>query len=448
MLESVKNVFRVKDLRKRLFFVLLMLVVIRIGSQLPVPGTDSSYFKEWFSSQSGDAFNFFDAFTGGSFTEFSIFALNITPYITSSIIMQLLTIAIPKLEEMQKDGEDGRKKIATITRYVTVGLSLVEGIAMTIGFGRQGLIPVLTSTSEAGGFEKFAAGAVVVVCLTAGSALLMWIGERITENGVGNGISIVLTINIVSRMPSDFIRLYETFVKGKIIAKGILASVIIIAIVLAVVVFVLILNGAERRIPVQYSKKMQGRKMVGGQSTHIPLKVNTAGVIPIIFASSIMSFPSIIASFMGKSEMSGVGGEIMRGLSSNNWCNPNQPIYTIGMVIYMLLVIFFAYFYTSITFNPLEIADNMKKQGGFIPGIRPGKPTSEYLTKILNYIVFIGAAGMIIIAVIPFFFNGVFGANVSFGGTSIIIVVGVVLDTIKQIESKMLVRNYKGFLNE
>lgn len=448
MLESVKNVFRVKDLRKRLFFVLLMIVVIRIGSQLPVPGTDSTQFKDWFSNQSGDAFNFLDAFTGGSLTEFSIFALNITPYITSSIIMQLLTIAIPKLEEMQKDGEDGRKKIATITRYVTVGLSLVEGIAMTIGFGRMGLVPVLTASSEASGLEKFAAGAVVVVCLTAGSTLLMWIGERITENGVGNGISIVLTINIISRMPNDFIRLYETFVKGKIIAKGILASVIILAIVLAVIVFVLILNGAERRIPVQYSKKMQGRKMVGGQSTHIPLKVNTAGVIPIIFASSIMSFPSVIASFMGKNDVGGVGGEIMRAFSSNNWCNPNQPIYTIGMVLYMLLVIFFAYFYTSITFNPLEVADNMKKQGGFVPGIRPGKPTSEYLTRILNYIIFIGAAGMIIVAVIPFFFNGVFGANVSFGGTSIIIVVGVVLDTIKQIESKMLVRNYKGFLNE
>lgn len=448
MLESVKNVFRVKDLRKRLFFVLMMIVVIRIGSQLPVPGTNSAYFKEWFSSQSGDAFNFFDAFTGGSFEQFSIFALNITPYITSSIIMQLLTIAIPKLEEMQRDGEDGRKKIASITRYVTVALSLVEGIAMAIGFGRQGLIPALSAGSDANGFEKFAAGFVVVACLTAGSAMLMWIGERITENGVGNGISIVLTVNIISRMPSDFTALYESFVKGKTIAKGTLAALIILAIVLAVVVFVLILNGAERRIPVQYSKKMQGRKMVGGQSTHIPLKVNTAGVIPIIFASSIMSFPQVIATFAGKTNGTGIGSEILKGLSSNNWCNPGQPIYTIGMAFYMLLVVFFAYFYTSITFNPLEVADNMKKQGGFVPGVRPGKPTSEYLTRILNYIIFIGAVGMIIVAVIPFFFNGMFGANVSFGGTSIIIVVGVVLETIKQIESRMLVRNYKGFLND
>lgn len=448
MFDGLANVFKVKDIRRRLFFLLLMIIVIRIGSQLPVPGTDGDYFRNWFDSQSGDAFNFFDAFTGGSFTQMSIFALNITPYITSSIIMQLLTIAIPKLEEMHKDGEEGRKKIASITRYLTIGLSVFEGIAMSIGFGRQGLIPVLSSGSGSSVFEKIAAAFVVVVCLTAGSAMLMWIGERITEKGVGNGISIVLTINIVSTMPNDFTGLYETFVKGKTIAKGALAALIICAIVLAMVVFVLILNDATRRIPVQYSKKMQGRKMVGGQSSHIPLKVNTAGVIPIIFASSIMSFPMVIASFLGRTEGTGMGSEVLRLLSSNNWCNPERPIYSIGLVIYVVLVIFFAYFYTSITFNPIEVADNMKKQGGFIPGIRPGKATTDYLTKILNYIIFIGAAGLVIVAIIPFFFNGVFGAQVSFGGTSIIIVVGVVLETIKQIESMMLVRNYKGFLNE
>lgn len=448
MFEGVANVFKVKDIRRRLFFLLLMIVVIRIGSQLPVPGTDGEYFKNWFDSQSGDAFNFFDAFTGGSFTQMSIFALNITPYITSSIIMQLLTIAIPKLEEMHKDGEEGRKKIASITRYLTIGLSVFEGIAMSIGFGRQGLIPALSAGSDSSMPEKIGAALVVVVCMTAGSAMLMWIGERITEKGVGNGISIVLTVNIVSTMPNDFAGLYETFVKGKTIAKGALAALIICAIVLAMVVFVLILNDATRRIPVQYSKKMQGRKMVGGQSSHIPLKVNTAGVIPIIFASSIMSFPMVIASFLGRTEGTGMGSEVLRLLSSNNWCNPERPIYSIGLVIYVVLVIFFAYFYTSITFNPIEVADNMKKQGGFIPGIRPGKATTDYLTKILNYIIFIGAAGLVIVAIIPFFFNGVFGAQVSFGGTSIIIVVGVVLETIKQIESMMLVRNYKGFLNE
>ena len=438
MLQTLKNAFKIKDVRRRIFYVLLMLVIIRIGSQLPIPGVDSDYFKEWFANQSSDAFNFFDAFTGGSFTKMSIFALNITPYITSSIIIQLLTIAIPQLEEMHRDGEDGRKKLTAITRYVTVGLALFQSVAMTVGFGNRGLIPDMTVVK----------GIVVVACLTAGSSMLMWIGERITENGVGNGISIVLMINIVSRIPNDLVSLFQTFVQGKTIARGALAALIIAAIIILVVVLVLILNGGIRRIPVQYSKKMVGRKVMGGQSSSIPLKVNTAGVIPIIFASSLMSFPVVIASFLGKTNGTGIGSEIMRGLTSNNWFNPSQPVYSLGLVLYIVLVIFFAYFYTSITFNPMEVADNMKKQGGFVPGIRPGKPTQEYLEKILSYIIFIGAAGLVIVAVIPFFFNGVFGANVSFGGTSIIIVVGVVLDTLKQIESRMLVRNYRGFLSE
>ena len=437
MFETLKSVFKVKEMRRKLLYLIWMIFVIRIGSQLPVPGVDSDFFKQWFESNTGDAFNFFDAFTGGSFTQMSIFALNITPYITSSIIIQLLTIAIPALEEMQRDGEEGRKKLTAITRYVTVGLALFEPIAMAIGFGRQGMIPNMS----------FLKGIVVVASLTAGSAMLMWLGERITEKGIGNGISIVLTINIVSRIPSDMSLLYENFVKGKTIAKGMLAACIIAVIILFVVVLVLILNGAERRIPVQYSRKMVGRKMMGGQSTNIPLKVNTAGVIPVIFASSIMSFPSIIAQFAGKGNGTGIGSEILRGLSSNNWCNPSQIQYSWGLIVYVVLCVFFAYFYTSITFNPLEVADNIKKQGGFIPGIRPGKPTSDYLTKILNYIIFIGAVGLVIVAVIPFFFNGVFGADVSFGGTSIIIIVGVILETVKQVESQLLVRNYKGFLN-
>ena len=437
MFETLKSVFKVKEMRRKLLYLIWMIFVIRIGSQLPVPGVDSDFFKQWFESNTGDAFNFFDAFTGGSFTQMSIFALNITPYITSSIIIQLLTIAIPALEEMQRDGEEGRKKLTAITRYVTVGLALFESVAMAIGFGRQGMIPNMS----------FLKGIVVVASLTAGSAMLMWLGERITEKGIGNGISIVLTINIVSRIPSDMSLLYENFVKGKTIAKGMLAACIIAVIILFVVVLVLILNGAERRIPVQYSRKMVGRKMMGGQSTNIPLKVNTAGVIPVIFASSIMSFPSIIAQFAGKGNGTGIGSEILRGLSSNNWCNPSQIQYSWGLIVYVVLCVFFAYFYTSITFNPLEVADNIKKQGGFIPGIRPGKPTSDYLTKILNYIIFIGAVGLVIVAVIPLFFTGVFGADVSFGGTSIIIIVGVILETVKQVESQLLVRNYKGFLN-
>lgn len=438
MFKTLKNAFKIQDVRRRIFYVFMMLVVVRLGSQLPVPFIDSAQIQAWFASQTGDAFNFLDAFTGGSFERMSIFALNITPYITSSIIMQLLTIAIPKLEEMQRDGEDGRKKIATITRYVTVGLALFESVAFTIGFHNQGWI---TDMSIGKGIS-------IVAALTAGSAFLMWVGERINEKGVGNGISVVLLINIVSRIPSDMVVLYTNFVKGKTIAKGALAALIIVAVILVVVVLVLILNGAQRNIPVQYSKKMQGRRLVGGQSSHIPLKVNTAGVIPIIFVSSLFSIPSIVASLLGKGQGTGIGSQILASLNSGNWFKPSAPQYSLGLILYVALVIFFAYFYTSITFNPLEVADNIKKQGGFIPGIRPGKPTVDYLTQILNYIIFVGAIGLTIVAVIPFFFNGVFGANVSFGGTSLIIVVGVVLETLKQIESMMLVRNYKGFLND
>jgi preprotein translocase subunit SecY len=437
MFSTVQNAFKIKELRNKILLTLAMLVVIRLASQLPVPGVDRDYFANWFAQQTGDAFNFFDAFTGGSFLNMSIIALNITPYITSSIIMQLLTIAIPKLEEMQRDGEDGRKKIASITRYVTVALAIIESTAMAVGFGRSGLL------------EDFNALNVILViaALTAGSAFLMWIGERITENGIGNGISIVLTINILSRVPQDIASLYEQFIKNKSIAKGAVSAIIIIAVIVAMVILVIVLNDGVRKIPVQYAKKVQGRKMVGGQTTNIPLRVNTGGVIPVIFASSLMQFPVIICSFFNI-EGTGVWGEILKGLSSNNWCNPEQPKYTIGLLVYIILVVFFAYFYTSITFNPLEIADNMKKQGGFVPGIRPGKPTSDYLARILNYIVFIGAIGLIIVCVLPFVFNGLFKANVSFGGTSLIIIVSVVLETIKQVESQMLVRNYKGFLND
>ena len=437
MFQTLRSAFKVKEIRDRLVYTFLMMIVIRLGSQLPCPGIDSALFAEWFNSQTNGAFNFFDAITGGSFNEMSVFALSITPYITSSIIMQLLTIAIPKLEEMQKDGEDGRKKIASITRYVTVALALIESAAMAIGFGNQGLL------QKYGPLEIIT----VVAVLTAGSAFLMWIGERITEKGVGNGISIVLVINIISRLPDDFAKLYEQFCKGKSVPLAVVAAVIILAIILAMTVFVVILNSAMRKIPVQYAKKLQGNKMVGGQMTFLPLKVNTAGVIPIIFASSLMQFPIVISTLVGY-KGTGVWRQILNGLNQDNWCNPTQLGYSIGLVVYIILTVFFAYFYTSLTFNPLEIANNMKKQGGFIPGIRPGKPTSDYLNKVLNAIIFIGAIGLVIVAVVPFFFNGVFKASVSFGGTSLIIIVSVVLETIKQIESQMLVRNYKGFLND
>ena len=308
---------------------------------------------------------------------------------------------------------------------------------MAIGFGNQGLLREYNALNVI----------TVVAALTAGSAFLMWIGERITDKGVGNGISVVLVINIISRIPDDFSSLYEQFVAGKSIPLAVVSALVIIAIILAMIIIVVVLNGGVRKIPVQYAKKIQGNKMVGGQSTFLPLKVNTAGVIPIIFASSLMQFPIVISTLVGY-QGTGVWRQILNGLNQENWCKPEQLVYSIGLFVYIVLTIFFAYFYTSLTFNPLEIANNMKKQGGFIPGIRPGKPTSDYLAKVLNSIIFIGAVGLIIIAVIPFFFNGVFGASVSFGGTSLIIIVSVVLETMKQIESQMLVRNYKGFLND
>jgi preprotein translocase subunit SecY len=276
----------------------------------------------------------------------------------------------------------------------------------------------------------------------------MWVGEQITEHGIGNGISIVLIINILSRIPQDLTSLYEQFVKGKAPATAVLASLIIIAILIGMIVMVVFLNGGERRIPVQYAKKMAGNKLVGGATSNIPLKVNTSGMIPIIFAQSLLEFPVIIVSMIPNLNPTGFWGEVLKGLSTRNWCIPGQMKYSIGLLVYILLLVFFSYFYTSITFNPLMVADNLKRQGGFIPGIRPGKPTSDYLAKVLNYLIFIGAVGLIIVSVLPYVFNGVFGANVSTSGASLIIIVSVILETLKQVESMMLVRNYKGFLKD
>ena len=440
MFTTLINAFKLKETRKKILFTLLMLVVIRFGSQLPVPGTNPEIFASLFGAFLGEgsaAVGLLNAFTGGSFLNFSILALGISPYITSSIIVQLLTIAIPKLEELQQDGEDGRKKIAAITRFVTVALALIQASAMAIGFGNQGLL-----------LEYNALNVITVIAaLTAGSAFLMWIGERITENGVGNGISIILVINILATIPSDFVNLTYQFVIGKAPAKAILAAVIILAIIVGMIIFVVLLNSATRNIAVQYSQKVQGRKSVGGQTSKIPMKVNTAGVIPVIFASSLMQFPIIICSFFGV-QGEGFWGEVLKVLNSGYWCRLDMPVYSIGLLIYIALLIAFAYFYTSVTFNPMMIADNLRKQGGFIPGIRPGKPTTEYLEKVLNRVVLIGAVGLLVVSVVPFICSGLFDATVSFAGTSLIIIVSVVLETITQIESQMRVRNYKGFLND
>jgi len=444
MLKTVRDAFKVKDIRDRVLFTFLMLIIVRLGCQLPLPNTTAETIQSVTDKYSNGAFGFFNAMTGGSFESMSIFALNITPYITSSIIMQLLTIAIPKLEEMQRDGEDGRKKITSITRYVTIILALLQATVTSISFGNQNLFGVRAtmSTKEFTGYVVVATASMV-----AGSAFLMWVGESITEKGVGNGISIILLINIVATMPNDFANLFAKYVapeEKSIGARG-LAAILIVAIVIAVIALVVLLQDAERKIPVQYSKKVQGRKLVGGASSHIPLKVNTAGVIPIIFAQSLLMFPVVICQIA-----KGTSPEWTKYLTSSNWWDFSSTgiKYSIGYIVYVIMVIGFAYFYTSITFNPMEVADNMKRQGGFIPGIRPGKPTEEYLTNILNYIIFIGAIGLLIVATLPIAFSGIAGASVSFGGTSLIIVVGVVLETLTGIEAKMVVRNYKGFLSK
>ena len=438
MFKTIRDAFKIKEIRNGLIFTFLMLIVVRLGSLVPTPGVDVSKLENFFSNNLGDGANsLLNSFTGGSFQKMSIFALSVTPYITSSIIIQLLTIAIPALEEMQKDGNDGRKKITAITRIVSVALAIIEGIGLAVGFGRSGLL-----------FEyNFLSVAVIVITLTAGSTFVMWLGERITEKGIGNGVSIILLINIVSRMSNDFVNLFNMFVKGKSTVNMIFASIIIIGVVVITTVLTIILNDAIRKIPVSYAQKVQGRKQVGGSSSHIPLKVNTGNVMPIIFASTLMSMPSIVTNLFNLQIKNQVVAKIFEGLNTNYWFRPGYPWAYIGLVLYIVLVVFFAYFYTSISFNPMEIANNLKKQGGFVPGIRPGKSTQDYLNKILNYIVIIGAIGLIIVAVIPIFFNGRFSADVSFGGTSLIIVCGVIIETIKQIESKMIVRNYSGFLS-
>lgn len=444
MFETVRNAFKVKEIRNKLMFTFVALLIVRLGSQIPLRGVNQAAVAQLLGSS--DAINFFDALTGGSLMNFSIFALGISPYITASIIIQLLTICIPSLEEMQKDGEDGRKKINTYTRYLNVGLSIIQATAMVIGFSNYNGIEISNATDYI----------VCILALVAGSIFLMWLGEKITERGVGNGISIILTINIVYKLPQTARTLWTSYVSGATnMFNSIIAIVVIVALIVGLIFFINLLNGGERRIPVQYAKKVQGRKMVGGQTSHIPLKVNTAGVIPVIFASSLMQFPILIAGFFGVQPATGkaasFGQKMLYLLNQSSWFNIKSLShfkYTLGLVIYIALLIFFAYFYTTITFNPMEVSNNMKKQGGFIPGIRPGKPTTDFLTRVLNSIVLIGAVGLAIIAVIPIICSGIFGAQLNFGGTSLIIIAGVILETLKQIESQMLVRHYKGFLND
>lgn len=421
MFRTFRDAFKVPDLRNKLVFTLVMLFVIRIGAAIPIPGINSDTLKAYFE-KSGDLLGLFDAFSGGAFADMTLFAMGIIPYINASIIMNLLTIAIPALEEMQKEGEDGRKKIAKITRYGTVVLALVQSIAISIGlrniFDDYNVLSVIVAVSA----------------MTAGTAFLMWVGERINEKGVGNGISLIIFVNIISRLPAGISVLRSlVFVEHKYVVAFSMILVFFGMIALVVLIYL-----GERRVPVQYAKKMQGRKSYGGQSTHIPLKVNMAGVIPVIFASSLIQFPQTITGLFTTTPPAWLKAVID---FLNYYSSPG------GAIFYFVLIIAFAFFYTAIIFNPFEVANNMKKNGGFVPGIRPGKPTVDYLTNILNKIVLIGALLLAIIAISPVILSAFTKVQIGFGGTSLIIVVGVCLETIKQIESQLVMRHYKGFLN-
>lgn len=422
MFSTFKNIFKVKELRKKVLFVLAMMVVYRLGAHIPVPGVDVGILQErLFQGGSGGVLDYLDLFSGGALRNFTIFAMSITPYITASIILNLLTVVIPKLEELSKQGAEGRKKIAQYTRYGTIVLAVIQGIGITSYINRFGAIPNPTF------FDLF----IIVVTLTAGTAFLMWLGEQINEKGIGNGISIIIFTSIISRFPSDFYSTYRLFRAGSISIFNILLFLVFAVAIVAGIIFV---QEGERRIPVQYSKRIVGRKVYGGRSTHIPMKVNQAGVIPVIFASSVLLFPGVIAQVIPFDWAQNIAAMI-------------QPGSTLYLILYALMILFFTYFYTAITFNPEEVAENMQKNGGFIPGIRPGKATINYLDKILVRVTLAGAVFLTIVALLPFAMGPLTGVNISFGGTSVLIMTGVALQTMQQIESHLLMRHYEGFMD-
>ena len=431
-MKTLKKVWRTKELRNRILFTLIMLVFIRMVSQITVPGVNSEFLKSYFGDN--EAFNLMNAFTGGGLERLSVFALGVTPYITSSIIIQLFTISFPRLEQLAKEGESGRKKLTKYTQYVTLVLSLVSSISMVIGFRNQMLIT-----------KNYLTYAVVVATLTGGSIILVWLGNRITEKGIGNGISMILLFNILSRMPQDMKTLYECFMQGKAWTKMTMAGLVIAMTIVVVICLTLILNSAERRIPVVYTQKMQGRRFAGDGASNIPMKVNTAGVMPVIFATSLMTFPALILGLLGKTP-NGIWATVTRALNSNNWFDPSDWLPTVGSILYVLFLIFFAYYYTTITFNSAEIANNLKKAGATISGKRPGKDTELYLQKILKHVIMIGVIGLLIVCTIPLVISGVTGANVSFGGTSLIIIVSVILEAVKQGKSMLSMKNANTFL--
>lgn len=419
MLEGLSNILKITELRNKVAYTLLMFIVFRAGVHIPVPGVDASVIESLFTA--GGLFGLLDLFAGGALSKFSVFAMSITPYINASIIMQLLTAVVPTLEQWSKDGEEGRKKIAKVTRYGTVILGFIQAFGMSYALRANNALIDNSMLSVI----------VISIILTAGTCLLMWIGEQITAHGIGNGISLIIFAGIVARFPSGFSTIYQYLQVGTI---NIFQAILFAIIAIAMVVFVIAVTQGQRRIPIQYAKRVVGRKMYGGHSTFLPLKVNQAGVIPIIFASSVLMFPVTLAQFVQVDWVKSVA----------NYFTWGTPIQT---VLYAVLIFMFTYFYTAISINITDMADNMKKYGGFIPGIRPGKPTADYVDRVMTRITFAGAIFLAFIAILPNFIGGITGIEgVYFGGTALLIVVGVALDTMQQVESLVLTRHYKGFV--
>ncbi len=447
MLQTLRNAWKIPELRRRLLFTLFMLIIFRFGAHIPVPFLSAEAMSTFLEAGGTDLFSLFDVFTGGAFSQATVMALGVSPYINASIIVQLLTVAIPALERLAKEGVEGRKKINKITRYVGIVLAFVQGAGLYVTLHNMGVQGGIQAIAQPEGIPSALVFFVIVLTFTAGTAFIVWLGEIITEKGIGNGVSLIIFAGIVSRIPTAAYGIYANYLKGDVSVKGIIAVVALVILIVAAITFVVFFSESERRIPIQYAKRVVGRKMYGGQSTNIPIKIAAGGVMPIIFASSIMAFPATIVRLISGGNMptSGVGYYILGCLSAGYataWWT--SLVYSI---LYFLLIIFFTYFYSTIQFNPIEIANNVKKSGGFIPGIRPGKPTSDYISKTSSRLNLIGSIFLGIIAVLPVVIGAVFNLQgLQIGGTSLLIVEGVALESVRQIESQMVMRHYKGFL--
>lgn len=442
MFSTFTNAFKIPDLRKRILFTLFMLVVFRFGAHVPVPYLSSEAMQAFLGGGGADLFSLFDIFTGGAFSNATVMALGVSPYINSSIIVQLLAVAIPSLERMAKEGIEGRKKLNKITRYLGIVLAFVQGAGLYVTLYNMGIESGMTTIANTTALGFF----VITLTFTAGTAFIVWLGELITEKGLGNGVSLIIFAGIVSRIPSGARAVYNQYLATGFNIKGVIISVAILAVCIAAITLVVLFDSAERRIPVQYAKRVVGRKMYGGQSTNIPIKVVMGGVMPIIFASSIMAFPQTIVRITtgGKLPETGFWHTVLSCLSAGYGSGWTDIVYS---VLYFLLIIFFTYFYSSIQFNPIELANNMKKSGGYIPGYRPGKPTSDFIMKVSSRLNLAGALFLGIIAVLPVIAGAIFGIqSLQIGGTSLLIMEGVALETVRQIESQMVMRHYKGFL--